>query len=81
MTIPILDDPEQLDIDLRRANVTATCPFCGGRYVSGWRRSKPTNVLLVHSMPQCETFAAMCGKGLEFLKAAVKAGARPQRIA
>jgi|HubBroStandDraft_2_1064218.scaffolds.fasta_scaffold1161316_1 hypothetical protein len=66
------------DIDLTRPTVTAVCPFCGGDYAAGYRRSSPTTVTIQHTLPHCDHYAGQ--HPIAFLRAARLAGAERRRL-
>jgi len=68
---------EGLDVDHARPNATAVCPFCGGRYVAGYRKASGVG-FVVHSLPWCDRYTVT--PPLEFLRVARLNGARPTRV-
>jgi len=71
-------DIDTLDVDPKRPSAKAKCPFCGGTYVAGYRRTVPDEAVFYHSIPRCDQ--ALTLHPIAFLREARLNGARAKRI-
>lgn len=68
-----LETGEELEVNLGKPHVRASCPFCGGDYRAGTFING--DAFLMHSKPECSRFVH--DDPIDFMTAARHAGARP----